>query len=292
MSNDSKNIIRRDVLRGSLGLAAGAFAVAQSAAQGAPSGVRRYVRFSHRGTTRYGLLEGQQVQAINGPLFGSHRPTGPRIALNDVKLLYPCEPKQVLACGLNYRSHLGNAPVPTRPEIFFKPITCLQNPGDPIIMPSDSKNLHYEGEIVIVVGKPLHRATLAEAEAAIFGVACGNDVSERDWQGGPDKDLQWWRAKGADTFGPLGPCIACGLDYGNLQLETRLNGESVQKQSTADLIFPLPAILVQITKYMSLFPGDVVYTGTPGQSRPMKPGDVVEIEIEGIGILRNPVEKA
>jgi 2-keto-4-pentenoate hydratase/2-oxohepta-3-ene-1,7-dioic acid hydratase in catechol pathway len=271
--------------------AAGAASVAgfSFAAQQSGAGVRRYVRFSHGGQTRYGILEGDQIRPISGPLFGDHRADGPGVALSAAKLLFPCEPRQVLACGLNYRSHLGNAPVPTRPEIFFKPITCLQNPGDPIVIPAGSTNLHAEGEIVIVVGKALHRATLAQAEDAIFGVTCGNDVSERDWQGGKDKDLQWWRAKGADTFGPLGPCIARGLNYGNLQLETRLNGQSVQKQRTSDLIFSLPAILVQITKYMSLFPGDVVYTGTPGSTKPMKAGDVVEVEIEGIGTLRNPI---
>jgi 2-keto-4-pentenoate hydratase/2-oxohepta-3-ene-1,7-dioic acid hydratase in catechol pathway len=285
-------IERRSFLKGSAAVAAAAAGGFSFAAQQGGGSVRRYVRYTHRGNTRYGLMEGDRVRPISGSLFGDHRVEGSPVALSEVKLLFPCEPRQVLACGLNYRSHLGNAPVPTRPEMFFKPITCLQNPEDPIVIPEGSTNLHYEGEIVIVVGKPLHRATLAQAEDAIFGVTCGNDVSERDWQGGKDKDLQWWRAKGADTFGPLGPCIARGLNYGDLLLETRLNGQSVQKQRTSDLIFPLPAILVQVTKHMSLFPGDVVYTGTPGTTKPMKAGDVVEIEIEGIGILRNPVRAA
>ncbi len=278
---------RQAMIQTTLGLAAGTVVAAQTAG----SSVRRYVRFRHRNATQYGLLEGDQVRPLAGPLFGDHRPATSTLALKDVKLLYPCEPRQVLACGLNYRSHVGNAPIPTRPEIFFKPITCLQNPGDPILIPPGAKNVHPEAEIVVVVGKPLHRATRAQAESAIFGVTCGNDVSERDWQGGPDKDLQWWRAKGADTFGPLGPCIARGLNYGNLQVEMRVNGKAMQKQRTSDLIFDLPSILVQITRHMSLFPGDVVYTGTPGQTSAMKPGDVAEVEIEGIGILRNPVQQ-
>lgn len=277
---------RRDLIRAAIGVAA---AMSPLAAQSQSAPVRRYVRYTHRGATRYGLLEGQQVRALSGDLFGNHQPTGPTIDLSDVKLLYPCEPKQVLACGLNYRSHLDGAPQPTRPELFFKPITCLQNPGDPIVIPKGAKNVHYEAEIVIVVGKKLHHASREEAQAGIFGVTCGNDVSERDWQGGPDKDLQWWRAKGADTFGPLGPCIARGLNYGNLNLEMRVNGKVLQKQSTSDLLFDLPAILVQITQYMTLFPGDVVFTGTPGKTSAMKPGDVAEVEIEGIGILKNPV---
>ncbi|MCU0227032.1 MAG: fumarylacetoacetate hydrolase family protein [Bryobacterales bacterium] len=278
---------RAAIAQAAVTLAAASLASAQ---QQGPA-VQRYVRFRHRNATQYGLLEGEQVRPLGGPLFGDHRPSASTIPLKDVKLLFPCEPRQVLACGLNYRSHLGSAPVPARPEIFFKPITCLQNPGDPIIIPPDAKNVHYEAEIVIVVGKPLHRATRAQAESAIFGVTCGNDVSERDWQSGADKDLQWWRAKGADTFGPLGPCIARGLNYSNLQVEMRVNGKSLQKQRTSDLIFDLPSILVQITRYMSLFPGDVVYTGTPGQTTAMKPGDIAEVEIEGIGILRNPVQQ-
>lgn len=287
---------RRDLIRSAVGLAGAAAAATQLAAplaaQSANNGVRHYVRYSYRGATSYGLLEGEQIRPLTGSLFGDHRPATSTIKRGDVKLLYPCEPRQVLAAGLNYRSHLDGAPQPTRPEIFFKPITCLQNPDDPIIIPKDAKNVHYEAEIVIVVGKQLHHATREQAEAGIFGVTCGNDVSERDWQGGPDKDLQWWRAKGADTFGPLGPCIARGLNYGKLNLEMRLNGKVVQKQNTSDLLFDLPAILVQVRKYMTLFPGDVIYTGTPGKTQPMKAGDVAEVVIEGIGTLRNPVKAA
>jgi len=283
---------RRELIRSAIGLGGVAVGAAFAAAQDAIPPVRRYVRYAHRGATRYGLLEAQRVRPIAGALFGDHRPENSTVALGDVKLLYPCEPRQVLACGLNYRSHVGNAPLPTRPEIFFKPITCLQNPEDPILIPAGAKNVHFEAEIVVVVGKPLHHATRAQAEDAIFGVTCGNDVSERDWQSGPDKDLQWWRAKGADTFGPLGPCIARRLQYSDVQVEMRVNGKVMQKQRSSDLIFDLPAILVQITRFMSLFPGDVVYTGTPGQTSAMKPGDIAEVEIEGIGILRNPVQQA
>ncbi len=124
----------------------------------------------------------------------------------------------------------------------------------------------------------------------IFGVTCGNDVSERDWQHGPHKDLQWWRAKGADTFGPLGPCIVTGLDDSNLLLQTRINGETVQKQSTSDLMFDCPATARYISRWVTLEPGDVIYTGTPGATRKMNQGDVVEVEIEGIGVLRNAVK--
>ncbi|MBI3209545.1 MAG: fumarylacetoacetate hydrolase family protein, partial [Candidatus Solibacter usitatus] len=172
---------------------------------------------------------------------------------------------------------------------FYKPITCLQNPGDPIRIPRSAKNVHYEGELVVVIGKTLQNASNDEARAGIFGVTCGNDVSERDWQNGAQKDLQWWRAKGADTFGPMGPAIVSGLDYSKLMLETRLNGQSVQKQSTSDLLFDCVSIVSYTSQFVTLTPGDVIYTGTPGATKKMSPGDVVEVEIEGIGILRNAI---
>ena len=149
--------------------------------------------------------------------------------------------------------------------------------------------MHYEGELVIVIGKTLHNVNRDQAIAGIFGVTCGNDVSERDWQNGAQKDLQWWRAKGADTFGPLGPAIVTGLDYGKLLLETKLNGQSVQKQYTSDLLFDCPAIVSYVSQFVTLTPGDLIYTGTPGSTKKMSPGDKVEVQIEGIGTLMNPI---
>jgi 2-keto-4-pentenoate hydratase/2-oxohepta-3-ene-1,7-dioic acid hydratase in catechol pathway len=234
-------------------------------------------------------VDGDSVREIQGDLFGAFKESGRKFKLADVKLLYPCQPPKVFAVGLNYRSHLGNRPAPTRPEIFYKPITALQNPDDPILIPKTATDVHYEGELVVVIGKRARDVTPEQAREVIFGVACGNDVSERQWQNGPDKDLQWWRAKGADTFAPLGPTIARGLDYGKLMLETRLNGQSVQKQNTSDLLFNCEQIVSWISKAVTLTPGDLIYTGTPGSTKAMKPGDLVEVEIEGIGILKNMV---
>ena len=249
----------------------------------------RYVRYRVNSATSYGVLEGAIIHEIAGGLFGDWRRTGVTRAVEAVSLLYPCEPSKILAVGRNYKSHLGDRQAPDRPEMFYKPISALQHPGGPIRIPQDAVNVHFEGELVIVIGERVSQATSEQARAAIFGVTCGNDVSERDWQKGPRKDLQWWRAKGADTFAPLGPAIVTGLDYGNLMLETRLNGEIVQKQSTADLTFDCPAIVSWVSRWVKLLPGDVIYTGTPGTTRAMKSGDVVEVEIEGIGVLRNPV---
>jgi 2-keto-4-pentenoate hydratase/2-oxohepta-3-ene-1,7-dioic acid hydratase in catechol pathway len=251
--------------------------------------VTQYIRYRSGSTVSYGVLEGATVHQIQGDLFGSATPTGATVPLAEVSLLAPLVPGKILCVGRNYRSHLGTRPQPASPEIFYKPTTALQDPDGPIAIPRDATDLHYEGELVVVIGKHVKNATPAEARAAIFGVTCGNDVSERNWQSGPGKDLQWWRAKGSDTFAPLGPAIVTGLDYGSLQLETRLNGEVVQKQTTADLLFDCPTIVSWISGWVTLMPGDVIYTGTPGATRKMAAGDVVEVEIESIGVLRNPV---
>jgi 2-keto-4-pentenoate hydratase/2-oxohepta-3-ene-1,7-dioic acid hydratase in catechol pathway len=239
----------------------------------------KFVRFQSGAVLSHGILEGDTINLIEGGLFGSHALTGAAYRLSDVKLLYPCTPGKILAVGLNYRSHLGERKAPAHPEIFYKPISALQNPGDPIVTPRESLNMHFEGELVVVMGQ----------ENSVFGVTCGNDVSERDWQNGTNKDLQWWRAKGADTFAPLGPAVVTGLDYGNLMLETRVNGKTVQKQSTSDLLFDVATIIHRIGQWVTLQPGDLIYTGTPGATSKLNPGDVVEVEIEGIGVLSNPV---
>ena len=265
--------------------------VAASPALAAAAGsVTRYVRFRKGTAVAYGILDGETIREIRGPLFGTHKESGTQHKLADVRLLYPCEPPKILAVGLNYKSHIGDRKPPANPEIFYKPITCLHNPEEAIVIPKTAQNVHYEGELVIVIGRRAKNVTPQQARQVIFGVTCGNDVSERDWQNGAQKDMQWWRAKGADTFGPLGPVIARGLDYSNLQLETRLNGKVVQHAPTSDLLFDPPAIVSWISQAVTLTPGDVIYTGTPGQTSKMKPGDIVEVEIEGIGVLRNQVK--
>ncbi|MEX2263993.1 MAG: fumarylacetoacetate hydrolase family protein [Bryobacteraceae bacterium] len=267
-------------------------ASAAAAAAQAQSGVTKYVRYRKGAATSYGILDGDTIRELKGSLFGKHAETGAKTALSEVKLLYPCTPPKVLAVGLNYKSHIGNRPAPTQPEIFYKPVTCLQNPEDAIVIPKGAENVHFEAELVVIMGKQLSRGTPAQARDAIFGVTCGNDVSERDWQNGPKKDLQWWRAKGADTFGPMGPAIARGIDYGKLLLQARVNGKVMQKQVTSDLLFDCPAIVSFVSQFVTLTPGDAIFTGTPGSTSRMKPGDVVEIELDGVGILRNKVTSA
>lgn len=248
-----------------------------------------FARYAFEDKTRYGLIAADKIRELQGGLFDPPVLTGREVALSDVKLLAPCEPPKILAVGLNYRSHLGTRAVPHIPGIFYKPISSIQNPGDPIVIPEEAIDVHYEGELVVVIGKKISKASREEAQAAIFGVTCGNDVSDRNWQRGDGKDLQWWRAKGCDTFSPFGPYIVAGTVYGDLALETRLNGQVVQAQRTSDLIFDIPEVVRFISQWVTLTPGDLIYTGTPGETKRMKPGDVVEVELEGVGILRNPV---
>jgi 2-keto-4-pentenoate hydratase/2-oxohepta-3-ene-1,7-dioic acid hydratase in catechol pathway len=262
--------------------------VAVAAAVAGP--LERYVRFVHNGRTSWGRLDGEQVVSLSAAPYLGGKPLGSKKALKDVKLDVPADPPKVLAVGLNYKSHIGSRAVPKEPEIFYKPKTCLIPAGAPIRIPVGAKNVHYEGELVVVLGKGGRNLSMAEARGAIFGATCGNDVSERDWQNGLQKDLQWWRAKGSDTFGPLGPVLVRGSGFEKALLQTRLNGEVVQKQFTSDLLFDCPTIVSYISKYVTLEPGDVIYTGTPGSTKKMAPGDIVEIEIEGLGVLRNPIQ--
>lgn len=251
--------------------------------------VTKYVRYSHQGTVSYGILEGDAVHQLDGDLFAAPSRTGVSVALADVELLAPVVPSKVIAVGLNYRSHIGNAEPAEYPGLFAKYPTSIVGPGADIVIPADAENVHYEGELVVVIGRTAKDVSIEEAPDYIFGVTAGNDVSERNWQ---RNDLQWLRAKGADTFGPIGPVVVAGLDYNDLHVETRLNGDVRQAESTADLIFSVDTIVSYVSRYFTLYPGDIIFTGTPGSTRAMQPGDVVEIEVQGVGVLRNPVTAA
>ena len=248
-----------------------------------------YARYGYGNEVHYGLVNEGKITELRGGLFDLPVAAGRTLAPNEVKLLAPCVPPKILAVGLNYRSHLGSRPVPVNPGIFYKPVSSIQDPGGPIVIPDDAIDVHYEGEMVVVIGATVSKASREEAEAAVFGVTCGNDVSDRNWQRGEGKDLQWWRAKGSDTFSPFGPFIVTGINYGDLGIETLLNGEVVQSQRTSDLIFDIPEVIRFISQWVTLVPGDIIYSGTPGETRRMKAGDVVEVTLEGVGTLSNPV---
>lgn len=258
-----------------------------SQAIGAEAVVQKYCRFQVGKVSAWGVVEGDRVRQIEGDLFGPRKVTDKTFALSEVRLMVPVRPTKVLALAGNYKSHLGGAPAHKDPELFFKVPSCLIASGAAIIYPAGCQVLHPEGELVIVVGKRARKVPVAEAKNYVLGVTCGNDVSARDWQKG---DVQWWRAKGADTFGPCGPFVAVGASYDNLLLTLRVNGQVRQQQRTSDLIHGVAAIVSWASQYVTLEPGDLIYTGTPGKTEAITPGDVVEVELEGVGVLRNPVK--
>ncbi len=249
-------------------------------------GITKYVRYEHNGVTSYGILEGETIHQLRGNIFESPERTGTTVAMSDVNILTPTEPTKVIAAGLNYRSHLGQANPAEYPGIFDKHATSLIPHEATVAYYEDATNLHFEGEMVLIIGKTAQNVSVADAANYIFAVAPGNDISERVWQ---SNDLQWFRAKGADTFGPVGPVMASGVDYDDLLLQTRVNGEVKQSQRTKDLIFDSSFLVSYISRYVTLNPGDMIYTGTLGATSAMQPGDVVEIELEHVGVLRNTI---
>ena len=259
-------------------LAVGASAFAQD--------VTKYVRYAHDGATSYGILEGETIHQLGGNVFESPERTGATVALGDVTLLPPSEPQKVVAAGLNYRSHLGGAQPAEYPGLFDKHATSLIGHEAEITYYEDATNLHFEGEMVLIIGKVTRNVSVEDAPDHIFAVAPGNDISERVWQ---SNDLQWFRAKGADTFGPVGPVMARGVDYNDLLLQTRVNGQVMQSQRTRDLLFDSAYLVSYASRYVTLEPGDMIFTGTPGSTSAMQPGDVVEIELENVGVLRNTI---
>ena len=248
----------------------------------------QYVRYREVGKISYGIVDGDRIREISGGLFGERVETGRLADLAHAELLCPCEPSKILAVGLNYRTHLEatNRQAPQNPEIFFKPPSALIHSSAEIRIPHGAHNVHYEGELVAVIGKEARGVSPSEAVDRIFGFTCGNDISERDWQ---KNDLQWWRAKGCDTFAPLGPVIAAGFDWAQGRVETRVNGTVVQSGRFSELLFDPNVIVSYVSQYVTLYPGDVIFTGTPGGTRALKQRDIVEVEIPGIGTLRNRV---
>jgi len=272
--------------RARFALAAAALLLTAASTLAADQEKTMYCRFQKGDTVAYGLVEGNRVRVLEGDLFGDRKPTDRTYALEEVKLLVPTRPTKVLAVAGNYRSHLGDKPAPDHPELFFKVPSCLIAQGETIVIPKGTNDVHYEGELVIVIGKRATDVPVDKALDYVLGVTCGNDVSARDWQ---KNDVQWWRAKGSDTFGPCGPVVVSGIDYNDLLLTLRLNGEVKQQQRTSDMVHDVADIVSFASRHVTLEPGDLIYTGTPGKTSPIKPGDVVEVDLEKVGVLRNPV---
>lgn len=251
----------------------------------------KFAQYYAHGEVAYGVVESGNVYQITTTPFEPYEVTDHMHPLDHVRLLAPVYPHKVLAIALNYVSHLGKigaAPraQPEKPEPFWKSAGAVIGPDEEIIIPSDAGLVEAEGELVVVIAREGKHIPKDEALDYVLGYTCGIDVSARAWQKG---DVQWWRAKGSDTFAPLGPFITTDLDPSKLHLTTRVNGEVKQEAPTADLIFDVPTIISFISAAVTLEAGDVIYTGTPGIPPPLQTGDVVEVEVPEIGVLRSPV---
>jgi len=254
----------------------------------------KIARFQKDGRVAYGTVQGSRIVEIRGNIFRRFRTTDFSYKLKDVDLLPPTNPLQIWCPGVNFEEHLAQAATiigshekPTHPDPWQKGRNSLTGHGDPIIIPKDSGgDVHYEGEAVAVIGRTCRRVGVEEALDYVIGYTCGNDVSERSWQ---KNDQFMWRAKGSDSFGPVGPWIETNVDPGNLEMVVRLNEEEVQRANTRDMIHSFGVVISYISQQVTLHPGDLVFSGTTGKTRAMKPGDSVEVEVSGIGVLRNVV---
>ncbi len=251
----------------------------------------KIAKFAYKGVPAWGLVDGPELVLFKGhPLFNNYETTGDRLPLKDVQLMPPVLPTTKILCiGKNYQDHADEMGLgtPDEPLIFFKPTSALIGPEEAIVIPSKVTNdVDPEGELVIVIGQLAKNVSEEEAMDYVWGFTIGNDVSARDIQ---TKDGQWARAKGFDTFCPLGPWIETEFVPDGQILETRVDGEIRQKASNELMLFTVPQIIAHVTAAMTLLPGDVIFTGTPAGVGRIEPGQVVEIEVEGIGVLRNPV---
>lgn len=254
----------------------------------------RWLKFSLRDAKQFwGIVEGDRVIEISGDPFGEWQKTSKIHAMKDVKIELPLVPRTFYCAGLNYIKHLteaanrrGEVPnAPDRAEIGYRAQNALIAHNENVVIPADATGkIHYEGEIVVVIGKKAKYLSEADAMSCVFGYTIGNDVSERTWQ---KSDRGLWRAKNADTFKPMGPWIETDVDLDAMETTVRLNGEVSNRFKTNDMLFSIPTFIAAMTKYFTLWPGDVIWMGTDGSSPDIKAGDVVEVELTGIGTLRN-----
>lgn len=253
----------------------------------------KYARFlTPEGDISYGIVKNDVITKLSGDLFGEHAESGEQFPLDQVKLLAPCRPSKIMCAGTNYMSHIIecrekmnlDVKVPEHPLIFSKGPNTVADPEQGVIYPTGVNRVDFEGELGVVIGKRCKKASRENALDYVLGYTCINDVSARDMQW---SDEQWTRGKGLDTFCPMGPIITDEIDPFNTPVITRVNGEVLQDGNTNDLIFDIPALMEYITEWITLEPGDVIATGTPAGVAPVKVGDEIEIDIAGIGILRN-----
>ncbi len=250
--------------------------------------MKEYIRFRFEGATHYGLVQDDKVSFLDGDLFAAPAVTDRQVPLSQVQLLAPCLPGKAVCVGLNYRKHaeeLGMK-LPEEPIIFLKPSDAVIGPSESVIYWPSVGQLDYEAELAIVIGKAGRDIPEGQALDHVFGYTIANDVTARDLQ---KKDGQWTRAKGFDTFLPVGPSIITGIDAGDLRLQAIHNGQVKQDSRTSDMIFSIPQMVSFVSTVMTLYPGDLILTGTPSGIGPMQVGDTIEIVIERLGRLINTI---
>jgi len=250
----------------------------------------KIVRFWDGNKVSYGSLENNLIWPIEGDLYGSYSLNNKSLTLNEVQLLAPCEPTKVMCIGLNYKDHAKemNLPIPNEPIIFLKPPSSVTGPGTNIIYPPQCTRLDYEAELAIIMGRVTKNIEPEDALDNVLGYTCSNDITARNLQ---PKDGQWAMAKSFDTFCPLGPYIATDISTENLNIKLMVNGEVKQNSNISQMIFSISFLISYLSKIMTIFPGDVILTGTPPGVGPMKSGDTVTVEIENIGELTNIIVK-
>lgn len=249
----------------------------------------KYARVETLAGPKYCEVDGETLWILDGaPWWAGARRTEEKVALKGATLLAPTAASKIVCVGQNYRKHAAEMgkPVPEEPLIFLKPPSALNGHGAPIRLPPASKEVHHESELALIIGERLSKVSEAEALRGVFALSCFNDVTARDIQ---KREIQHTRGKGYDTFACCGPVMVRGLDPGDLRVQARVNGATKQDGRTSDMIFPPARLVSFISHVMTLEPGDVIATGTPSGVGPIRAGDVVEIEIEGVGVLRNPV---
>jgi 2-keto-4-pentenoate hydratase/2-oxohepta-3-ene-1,7-dioic acid hydratase in catechol pathway len=255
----------------------------------------RWIRFTTNGKTSYGILEGDRVAEVTGDPFAGYERTARSHALGTVKLEVPIIPRTFYCAGLNYTAHIKEMAarrtvtpnIPEKPDIGYRANNALIAHGEPIVIPHDAtEKINYEGELVVVIGKQAKHLTEANALSCVLGYTIGNDFSERTWQ---KSDRTLWRAKNTDTFKPMGPWIETDVDLDAMETIVRVNGKPSTHFKTNDMLFGIATFISAMTRYLTLYPGDVIWMGTDGVSPDLKPGDVVDVEITGIGVLSNPI---
>ena len=253
----------------------------------------RWIRYSHQGRTSYGILEGDRIVEVAGDPFAGYERTKVVRDLKAVKVEVPVVPSTFYCVGLNYAEHIREvaakhgikANLPEQPDVGYRAVNALIAHEEPVVIPGDATKVQYEGELVVVIGRKAKHLSEADALSCVLGYTIGNDVSERVWQ---KSDRTLWRAKNADTFKPMGPWIDTQVDLDKLETVVRRNGKETLRFRTNDMIFSVARYISTMSRYLTLYPGDIIWMGTDGSSPDLVAGDVVEVELTGLGTLCNP----